>query len=290
MGGRTQLKIMVEEHKIIKREIKDVELGLIEISPEHNVRTEKQRANLEELKTSIKRIGLIHPIILIHKNGHYELLAGQRRFLAYQSLGEKTIPSIIINGLDSLSKKILSFTENIQRKDLPYGDTIKVCDELFKSYKGSEKERISKISKEIGVSHETVTRYLGYRLIPESVQKMVEKGSISADAAYKITTAFWPSTEKIEKIASYTSIVPKTTWERALDIARKKPTASADEIIEDSKKIQKEYQITVSFDPDTVKTLENRADEIGKAHGKKGMPLGELIKKIIEDYIYKTSG
>ena len=73
--------------------------------------------SLEELKTSIQRIGLIHPVILIPKNGRFELIAGQRRFLAFQALGEKTIPSIIVNNLDPLSKKILSFTENIQRRD-----------------------------------------------------------------------------------------------------------------------------------------------------------------------------
>lgn len=173
---------------------------------------------------------------------------------------------------------------------MPYGDTIKVCDDLFKSYKGTEKERIDKIAKEIGVSHDTVTKYLGYRLIPKKVQEMVDDSKISADAAYKITTAFWPNSDKIQKIAEYTAKVPKSTWERALDIARKKPTASAEEIIEDSKKVVKEYQITVSFDPDTVKVLEDRANEIGKAHGRKtGMPLGELIKKIIEDYISGTS-
>jgi len=289
MGERQQFNMVKEESKIIKRESKEIDINLIDISPEHNVRTEKQRANLEELKTSIQRIGLIHPIILTQKNGRFELLAGQRRLLAFKSLNEKTIPSIIINDLDPLSKKILSFSENIQRRDLPYGDTIRVCDELFKSYKGTDKERIDKISREIGVSYETVTKYLGYRLIPKNVQNMVERGDISADAAYKITTAFWPSAEKIEKIAEYAAKVPKTTWERALDIVRKKPTASAEEIIEDSKKIKKEYQITVSFDPDTVKLLEDRASEIGKAQGrKKGIPLGELIKKIIEDYISRT--
>ena len=187
------------------------------------------------------------------------------------------------------SKEILSFTENIQRRDLPYGDTIRVCDDLFKSYKGTDKERIDKIAKEIGVSHETVTKYLGYRLIPKKVQEMVERGDIPAETAYKITTAFWPSAEKIEKIAEYTAKVPKATWERALDIARKKPSASVDEIIEDSRKAIKELQITVTFDPDTVKLLEDRANEIGKAQGrKKGLPLNELIKQIIEEYISKT--
>ncbi len=281
---------MVVESKITKREIKEVQLGLIEVSEEHNVRTEKQRSNLEELKTSIQRIGLIHPVVLMPKNGRFELIAGQRRFLAFQALGEKTIPAIIVNGLDPLSKKILSFTENVQRRDLPYGDTIKVCDDLYKSYTGTEKERIDKISKEIGVSYETVTKYLGYRLIPEKVREMVEEDKISRDAAYKITTAFWPDASKIEKIAEYTSKVPKSTWERALNIARKKPQATTEEIIEDSKKSVKEYQITVSFDPDTLKSLETRAEEIARAHGhKKGIPLGDLIKQIIEDYISRTS-
>ena len=89
---------MVEEkNRITKRDIEDIDINLIDISPDHNVRTEKQRAHLEELKTSIQRIGLIHPIILTKgKKDHLELLAGQRRLLAFQSLGEKTIPSIII--------------------------------------------------------------------------------------------------------------------------------------------------------------------------------------------------
>lgn len=278
-----------EESKIIKREIKNVDINFIDISPEYNIRTEKQRAHVEELKTSIQRIGLIHPVILTQKNGRFELLAGQRRLLAFQSLKEKTIPSIIINDLDPLSKKILSFTENIQRRDLPYGDTIRVCNELFKSYKGTEKERINSIAKEIGVTYETIVKYLGYRLIPKKVQDLVEKGAISADAASKITTAFWPNAEKIEKIVEYATKVPKSTWEKTLDIARKKPAASVDEIIEDSKKIILEYQITVSFDPDTVKLLEDRASKIGKAQGRKrGIPLGELLKKIVEDYISRT--
>jgi len=282
---------MVEtKGKIIKREIKDIDLNLIEISSEHNVRTEKQRANLEELKTSIQRIGLIHPIILVpSKSGRFELLAGQRRLLAFQSMEEKKIPAIIVNDLDSLSKKILSFTENIQRRDLPYGDTIRVCNDLFNRYSGSEKERIDKISKEIGVSHETITKYLGYRLIPKKVQGMVDKGDISAETAHKITTAFWPNADKIEKIAEYTAKVPKATWERALTIARKKPTATVKEIIEDSRKAVKEYQITVTFDPDKVKLLEDRANEIGKAQGrKKGLSLSELIKQIIDEYISRT--
>lgn len=273
-----------EERKITQRDIKEIGLNLIEIS-DYNVRTERQKENLEELKTSIERIGLIHPIILVPgKQGKYDLLAGQRRFLAFAQLKQKTIPAVIINDLDSLSKKILSFTENIHRRDLPYSDTIRICDELFNSYKGNEKQRIEKISKDIGVSPSTVAKYLAYRLVPKNVQMMVENGKISASAAYKITTAFWPNAAKIVKIAKYASDVPNTTWSRALDVGRKKPDASADEIIKESSKSPQELQFSVSFTPNTYEVLKQKADERSKLE-KKEVTIKELILQIIDEYL-----
>jgi len=272
------------ENKITQREIREVDLNLIEVS-DSNVRTERQKEHLEELKTSIKRIGLIHPIILSPKSGKkYELLAGQRRFLAFKNLKQKTIPSIIINDLDSLSKKILSFTENIHRRDLPYTDTIRICDELFNEYSGSEKQRIEKISKGIGVSPETIAKYLAYRLVPKNVQIMVENGKISRNAAYKITTAFWPNAEKITKIAKYASEVPNTTWSRALDLAKKKPKASASEIIEESSKTTSDLQFSVSFAADTYEVLKQKASERSEVE-KRNVTIKEFILQIIEDYL-----
>jgi ParB family chromosome partitioning protein len=274
------------DKKIKLREIKEVNLDLIDIS-EENVRKEKQRENLEELKTSVQRIGLIHPVILISKkDGRYELVAGQRRLLVFEQLKQKSIPAIIVNDLDALSKKILSFTENIHRRDLPYADTIRICDELFNSYKGSEKQKIDKISKEIGISPETVAKYLAYRLVPKKVQNMVEDGKISANAAYKITTAFWPNDEKIEKIAEYASNVTNTTWSRALDIGKRKPKASIKEIIEESAKPIQQLKIAVTFAPETLKILQERAEEIGKVEKRK-ISIKELIMKIIEEYLSK---
>jgi len=272
------------EHKIINREIKNVRINLIDISDE-NVRTQKQRENLEELKTSIQRVGLIHPIILIEgKNGKFSLLVGQRRLLAFKQLNQSTIPSIIINDLDSLSRKILSFTENIHRRDLPYSDTIRICDELFNSYSGSEKTKIDKIAKDIGISPGTVAKYLAYRLVPKSVQDMVTKEKISRNAAYKITTAFWPNYEKIEKIAKYASEVPNASWSRALDVGRKKPSASADEIIEESSSASKDLQFSVSFSKDTYDILESKAKERGKIE-KRDISVKEFILQIIEEYL-----
>jgi ParB family transcriptional regulator, chromosome partitioning protein len=145
--------------KIIERRIdNEVPIRLIDLS-KFNARTEGVDKGLEELKASIQRIGLIHPIVLFDKpDGRYELIAGQRRLKAFESLGQKTIPAVIINNLDDISKKILSLTENINRKNLPYMRTITLCDELFNLEKGSDKERIESISRKVGISLQTVSK------------------------------------------------------------------------------------------------------------------------------------
>ena len=56
------------EHKINDREYAEIDINEIEVSNE-NVRTEKQKQNLEELITSIKRVGLIHPVVLVKRSG-----------------------------------------------------------------------------------------------------------------------------------------------------------------------------------------------------------------------------
>ncbi len=272
------------EKKIIKREIDDININLIDIS-EENVRKVNQKSNIDELKTSIQRVGLVHPVILIEKKGgRYDLLAGQRRLIAFEQLNQKKIPSIIINNLDSLSKKILSFTENIHRRDLPYEDTIRICDELFNYYKGTKDVKIERIAKDIGISPETVAKYLAYRLVPKNVRIMVQDGKISRSAAYKITTAFWPNSDKIEKIAIYASEVPNATWSHALDLGKENPTTSINKIIEESSKVPQEIQFTVKFGKDTYKILETEAKERSKLE-KREISIKEFILQIIEEYI-----
>ncbi len=277
------------EDRIKRRKIEEVDLNLINISKD-NVRHELQNKNLEELKTSIQRIGLIHPVILIQKKDKkFELLVGQRRFLAFKQLNEKTIPAIIINDLDPISRKIVSLTENIHRRDLPYSDTIKICDELFNKYTGNEKERIQKIANEIGISIVTVSKYLSYRLVPQRVQDMVEDDKITANQAYQITSAFWPNISKIEEIAKYTSKVAKPTWERALSIGRKKPQASVDEIIEEASRPLEKYKVSLSLDPEMIKILDEETKKREKA-SKKKITVQDLILELIEDFISNRGG
>ena len=78
--------------------------------------------NMEELKTTIQRYGMIHPIVVKdlgeNTNPRYELIAGYRRFKAIESLGWTEIPITLLQPKDTLEQFDISMEENMKRKDL----------------------------------------------------------------------------------------------------------------------------------------------------------------------------
>lgn len=80
-------------------------------------RVRKDIGNLDSLISSIKKNGLINPIII---NSNYELLAGYRRFMSVKKLKWKTIEVKVINASDKLSKLNIELEENITRKDFTH--------------------------------------------------------------------------------------------------------------------------------------------------------------------------
>jgi ParB/RepB/Spo0J family partition protein len=272
----------VSTEKISVRRLEDIPLKQIEVG-EGNVRQHQQMAGIEELKVSIQKYGLIHPVILIQRGDKkYELIVGQRRYYAFEALGRETIPAIIINPLTPITQKIVSFGENIHRKQLPYEDTIAVCEELYKRDTGGKFERVEKIAKELGISTGTVTKYLSYKLVPKEVQRLVTDNKLSADLAYKVTTSFWPNEQKIVKIANYVTRMTKPEWSRALDVGRKKPDASVDEIVQEAKKPPTTYEIVIPVDIET-------RDILNKIASKRNTDLVGLVKNLIDELIQEAA-
>lgn len=88
-------------------------------------RQRRELTNIEELAESIKRVGLIHPIV-IQKSG--ELRVGERRFNAVKSLGWDNIPVQFIEDMDEHELQIVELEENIRREDLSWQDH---CDAAY---------------------------------------------------------------------------------------------------------------------------------------------------------------
>ena len=100
------------------------------------VRT-KVGEGIDELAESIRVLGLLEPIVVMasSKAGKYEILTGQRRFLAHKKLKKKTILAIVRT--DKINEHLargISVTENVMRLDLTRKELIDACTSLYKKY------------------------------------------------------------------------------------------------------------------------------------------------------------
>lgn len=184
--------------------IQNIPLGDLRVSLD-NVRKEDVSLNVNELATSIKEIGLQQPIVVVKKDGKYDIIVGQRRFLAYKKLNSadstnpdfQKIPAIVLDSIDDTKAKVISFSENIHRVDISYSDKMNVTMDLIEKY-GND---IQKVANILGVSRHSVRNYLGYKSVPDDVKKYVETRKMSASQAIRITRAF-EDNDKIISIAA----------------------------------------------------------------------------------------
>ena len=102
-----------------------IALGDIEIS-DQNVRLTRQTKDLDELAASIKRHGLLQPVVLIGDYGEppYELISGQRRFSAHERLKKKTIKAVFAGELSKEQAILHSLVENVQRVDPEFREKV----------------------------------------------------------------------------------------------------------------------------------------------------------------------
>jgi ParB/RepB/Spo0J family partition protein len=187
--------------------VEDLPLSLIDIGTAQ-VRTDLS-SGIDELVQSIRRQGLLQPILVVKKpDGRYEVIAGQRRFLAHQRLGLETIRAIVRDAkdIDETDRVALSLTENMIRRDNSQKELIDACTKLYRRY-GS----IKMVAEETGLAAAIVGQYVKYdQLVPELKQKVdaaqldmkvalqaqraatAEDGSVDAVAASKFAEELAP--------------------------------------------------------------------------------------------------
>jgi len=262
---------------IFRKLISNLSVDKIEVS-DQNARKTSIESGIDELKSSIGEMNLIQPVVVVPKGNHYELIVGQRRFLATKALKRKTIPALVMEPMDNLSETLVSFGENIHRKKLPYDDTIRICDELYSEYSGTKAERIQKIVKTLGLSPSSVKKYLAYKLIPSEVKELVSKGKLSQDVAYRITSAYFPNTQRIISMAKLSARMTKSETKRAIEYGIKKPNATIEEIMEYAKTSRPTVEITAQVEPDTAELLKSLAK-------KRGSTVSDLVTEAIDNFL-----
>ncbi len=138
-------------------------------------------ANLEDLTNSIKERGMIQPIIVRKSNNNtskYEIIAGERRWLAAQKAGLHNVP-VVVTEADDLKSLEFAIVENVQRHDLSPIEEAKGYKRLINEFNYDQE----KVSKFIGKSRSHITNSLRLLTLPQDVIELVETQKLSAGHA-----------------------------------------------------------------------------------------------------------
>jgi len=131
---------------------------------------------IDELTQSVKKNGLIQPIAVRKgKKGIYEIVAGERRWLAAQRAGLHDVPVIVLNLNDTQSLE-LAIIENIQREELNSIEEAKGYDRLIKEFH-YDHERLSEF---MGKSRSHISNTLRLLTLPTEIIKYVNEGKLTA--------------------------------------------------------------------------------------------------------------
>jgi ParB family chromosome partitioning protein len=131
---------------------------------------------IDELAQSIKKNGLIQPIaVRLNKQDGYEIIAGERRWLAAQKAGLHEVPVIVLDLNDTQSLE-LAIIENIQREDLNSIEEAKGYDRLIKEFNYNHE----KLSEFMGKSRSHISNTMRLLSLPRDVIKMVEERKLTA--------------------------------------------------------------------------------------------------------------
>ena len=192
------LSSLIGETKV---ETKTNKLLLSEIIPnKYQPRKNFDAANLEDLTNSIKERGVIQPIIVRKSNtdnSKYEIIAGERRWLAASKAGLHDIP-VVLTEVDDLKSLEFAIVENVQRHDLNPLEEAQGYKRLIDEFSYDQE----KVSKFIGKSRSYITNALRLLSLPNEVLKFIEEKKISAGHAKVLVgldNAYFIANKIIEK-------------------------------------------------------------------------------------------
>lgn len=164
--------------------IEDIDTYLIQLSSSSCFRshTSGVEDDCNELVESIKEKGLLHPILVRPKDRYYEVVSGNRRFIAIKKIGLKKVTCHIIEADDKEAYEI-SLIENIQRKNLnPIEEANAFKEYVFKFGWGG----ISDLAKRIGKSISYIDKKIRILELPPDILDLIHKQKISASIAEEI--------------------------------------------------------------------------------------------------------
>lgn len=255
--------------------INEIEVAQIEANPDQP-RTTFDDDALAELADSIRAFGVISPITLRKiDEGHYQIIAGERRWRAAKLAGLDKIPAYIKTADDEQQVQLMALIENIQREDLNAIEIALSYHKLMNDYNLTQES----LSQKIGKKRATIANYVRLLKLPAEVQLGIKDGKIDMGHARALAGI----ENAADQIAVYERILAESLPVRAVEelvknsaeIAsgtKKKPSAKATLHAELAERLTR-----IIGAPTQVTTAENGSGKLTVKFGS-----AEELDKIVE--------
>ena len=257
-----------------------VALSQIELDDKLNVRHKLFDEPLEELKDSIKALGLLQPIVVMkpkEDGGKYKLLIGQRRYKAFKELGYAKIPAIVIDYQDQKTAIALSLSENMYRSELSHEDMAEAVSKLYDLYKGD----INKIARDTGIWPETVRRYVYVtKIAPKHALGLVSKGKVSLLDVKRALRVADGNAEKAGRILDEMARLSGSGKRRLADTLERRPSTSVEKAVEEARRPRSEYVLSIDL-------TDEMREGLDQACKKSGRTRDELAAEILRDWLHE---
>lgn len=244
-----------------------------------NVRMSEASAtrNLDELAESIRIHGLLQPIVLIGTFGNppYQLISGQRRFLAHERiLKTKDIRAVFAGELDETEVIVRSLVENLQRVDLDFTDTSKAVTTLYERL-GDEYA----VKDATGLSIRTIRDHLRIdSRASDRIKRQLAQGVVSVADVKRALRAASDNIEKAEKLVDLIIEHAPTAHQKRRLEQYASEDRDADSIFDEALKPHIERKIVISLS-------ENMRTALDKATKSMETDPNDLVEKILDQWL-----
>jgi ParB family transcriptional regulator, chromosome partitioning protein len=186
---------------------REIPLDEIDRNP-YQTRTRFDEAQLAELAASITATGVVQPILVrAAANGRFQLIAGERRWLASKIAGKATIPAILRQVSDEQALE-MTIVENLQRTDLNPMEQARAYDRLCREFKLTQEQ----MAQRTGKDRASVANFLRLLRLPVEVQGKVEAGELTFGHARALLALENPETllKTAQKVGALSMSVRQT--------------------------------------------------------------------------------
>jgi ParB family transcriptional regulator, chromosome partitioning protein len=186
---------------------REIPLAEIERSP-YQTRTRFDEAQLAELAASIAATGVVQPVLVRSlPDGRFQLIAGERRWLASKIAGKTTVPAILRQVSDEQAME-MTIVENLQRTDLNPIEQARAYERLSREFKLTQEQ----MAQRTGKDRASVANFLRLLRLPAEIQGKVEAGELTFGHARALLALENPETllQAAQKVAALSMSVRQT--------------------------------------------------------------------------------